>query len=257
MRDALVDREPLELVEDRDSASRRSCRGGRRGRSRPCRSAAAAPPSCGSAPATSRCAARVSLVEIERGARRPRRMPLGEAERVEVVAGRLDLAAVDDLVAEAEEDVLDVATHQRRRMERAARARSCASARAAPPAASRRPARSRASPRARPALELLLLRGERRLDRLAHGVERHAGLAVAHFAQRELQRTLAAEVANRVTSESSASDLASAAAASASFSRSSGPRGRPYPTVSPPFAGTGTDGGSRPGSCCGGDDACC
>ena len=49
-------------------------------------------------------------------------MPVGEAEGVEVVPRRLDLAAVDDLVAEAEEDVLDVAAHQSRRVERAARA---------------------------------------------------------------------------------------------------------------------------------------
>jgi hypothetical protein len=47
-------------------------------------------------------------------------VPPGEAEGVEVVPGRLDLAAVDDLVAEPEEDVLDVATNLRRRMERAA-----------------------------------------------------------------------------------------------------------------------------------------
>ena len=36
-------------------------------------------------------------------------MPGREVERVEVVAGRLDLAAVDDPVAEPEEDVLDLA----------------------------------------------------------------------------------------------------------------------------------------------------
>ena len=47
-------------------------------------------------------------------------MPRREVERVEVVAGRLDLAAVDDLVAEAEEDVLDLAPDLRRGMERAA-----------------------------------------------------------------------------------------------------------------------------------------
>src|SRR6476646_4781928 len=38
--------------------------------------------------------------------------------------------------------------------------------------------------------------GERRLDRLAHGIERHAALAIAHVAQRELQRAPAAEIAN-------------------------------------------------------------
>jgi hypothetical protein len=39
---------------------------------------------------------------------RPRRVPGGEVEAVEVVVGGLDLAAVDDLVAEAEEDGLDL-----------------------------------------------------------------------------------------------------------------------------------------------------
>ncbi len=49
------------------------------------------------------------VVEEERLQRRPRRMPEREVERVEVVARRLDLAAVDDRVAESEEDVLDLA----------------------------------------------------------------------------------------------------------------------------------------------------
>ena len=57
------------------------------------------------------------VVEVERRARRACRMPRREAQRVEVVAGRFDFASVDDLVAEPEEDVLDVAAHLRRRME--------------------------------------------------------------------------------------------------------------------------------------------
>jgi hypothetical protein len=44
--------------------------------------------------------------------------------------------------------------------------------------------------------ELGLPCGERRLDGLAHRVERHAGIAVAHLAQCELQRALAADVAD-------------------------------------------------------------
>ena len=42
-------------------------------------------------------------------ARRAGRVGRREVERVEVVVGRLDLAAVDDLVAEPEEGVLDLA----------------------------------------------------------------------------------------------------------------------------------------------------
>ena len=44
------------------------------------------------------------------------------------------------------------------------------------------------------ALELVLSRRERRLEGLAHGVQRHPGLPVAHLPQRELQLTAAAEV---------------------------------------------------------------
>ncbi len=43
-------------------------------------------------------------------------------------------------------------------------------------------------------LELLLARRDSLFDRLAGGVQRHAGLAVAHLAQGELQRALPAEV---------------------------------------------------------------
>ncbi len=46
------------------------------------------------------------------------------------------------------------------------------------------------------ARELRLPGGERRLDRLAHGVERHAALAIAHVAQRELEGAPATEVAD-------------------------------------------------------------
>src|SRR5437870_10521758 len=44
------------------------------------------------------------------------------------------------------------------------------------------------------ALELVLLRLDRVLDRLPGGVQRHARLAVAHVAQRELQLALPSEV---------------------------------------------------------------
>ena len=126
-------------------------------------------------------------------------MPRREPERVEVVAGRLDLTAVDDLVAEPEEDVLDVAAHLCRRVERAAPARA-----ERPPLAAgdqlggqcdvdplRRELRVELG-----ALEPVLLRLDGVLDRYARRVERHAGLPVAYVAERELQRALAAEVAN-------------------------------------------------------------
>ena len=193
------------------------------------------------------------LVEEERVARRARRMPVGEAERVEVVAGRLDLAAVDDLVAEAEEDVLDVAAHERRRVERAARAQL------------RRPeqlgrqrhvdALGREPLLELGARELLLAGGERRLDRLAHGVERHAGLAVAHVAQRELERATGGRGSGRGPPRARrATSPRQRRRAPPSRDRRD-PRWRPYPTVSPPFAGTGTGGGSTPRLGCGGDDA--
>ena len=61
------------------------------------------------------------VVEEERLQRRARRVPGREVERVEVVARRLDLAAVDDRVAEAEEDVLHLAPDLSDEMELPAR----------------------------------------------------------------------------------------------------------------------------------------
>ena len=58
-------------------------------------------------------------VEEERVAGRARRVRGREGELVEVVVDGLDLAVVDDLVAEPEEGVLDDPARQRRRMERA------------------------------------------------------------------------------------------------------------------------------------------
>jgi hypothetical protein len=48
------------------------------------------------------------VVEEQRRERRAGRVPGRERERVEVVVGGLDLATVDDAVAEPEEDVLDL-----------------------------------------------------------------------------------------------------------------------------------------------------
>ena len=107
-------------------------------------------------------------------------MPVGEAEGVEVVARGLDLAAVDDLVAETEEDVLDVPPHLCRRMERTA------APRAHRPEQLRRQRdvdRLRREPRVELyPLELLLAGRERLLDRLARRVQGHPGLAVAYLA---------------------------------------------------------------------------
>ena len=171
-------------------------------------------------------------------------MPVREAESVEVVPGRLDLAAVDDLVAEAEEDVLDVAAHERRRMERAARPQL------------RRPeqlggqrhvdALGREPLLELGARELVLPRGERGLDGLAHGVERHAGLAVAHVAQRELQRAAAAEVADADLGERGQRPRLGCGGERLLLEVVGIHAWRPYPTVSPPFSGMGTGGIDAP-----------
>src|SRR5665213_830739 len=126
-------------------------------------------------------------------------MPRREPERVEVVTGRLDLPAVDDLVAEPEEDVLDIAAHLRRRMERAAPARA-----KRPPfrAGDQFRRKCDVDPFGRePRVELVpldsvLLLLDGLLDRLPRSVERHARLPVTHVAERELQVALAPEIAN-------------------------------------------------------------
>ena len=126
------------------------------------------------------------VVEEERRERRARGMAGREVERVEVVAGRLDLAAVDDAVAEPEEDVLDLAPDLRDQVEPPSRV-----------AADRQrdvDALLAESPVELRPRELRLARVDGRLDPLAHGVEAHARLAVAHLAQRELELALASEV---------------------------------------------------------------
>ena len=118
-RDALVDGEPLDLVEDRrvrrvgrvapvdaaerDDVDRRLLRLHRADLRR------------------RRLGAEHGLVvDEERRERRARRVARREVERVEVVARRLDLAAVDDPVAEPEEDVLDLAPDLRDQVQAAA-----------------------------------------------------------------------------------------------------------------------------------------
>ena len=108
-----------------------------------------------------------------------------EGQRVEVVPRRLDLPAVDDAVAEAEEDVLHLAAYLRNRVEVTAR-----------PAADRQ--RDVDALLGQTAVEvgageLRLTRVERRLELLANGVQRHPRLAVADVSQRLLEGALATE----------------------------------------------------------------
>jgi len=107
-------------------------------------------------------------------------------ERVEVVPDGLDLTAVDDLVAEPQEDVFDLPDDLRQRMQAAT--------------SQRRPGQrdverlvelGQLGP-----LELGLPSVERGLEPLAYGVERRAGLAVSNAAERLLQLALASQVAD-------------------------------------------------------------
>ena len=109
-----------------------------------------------------------------------------EVERVEVVVRRLDLATVDDAVAQAEEDVLHLAPDLRDQVQLAA---------AVPTDGQRHVDALRGQPGVElGALQLGLAGIDRRLEPLAHGVEGHPGLAVAHLAERLLERALATEI---------------------------------------------------------------
>ena len=120
---------------------------------------------------------------------------LFRSERVEVVARRLDLAAVDDLVAESEEDVLDVAPGLRRGVQRAAPA--------GPHAAEHLGGERHVGAfRGELVVELGVAdRGaagiERLLDLLADRVQADPGLAVADLAELQLQRARATEPLDR------------------------------------------------------------
>ena len=184
-RDALVDRQPLDLVEDRrvggvrrvaavgaaerDDVDRRLLRLHRADLGR------------------RRLGAQHRLVVEEEGCeRRAGRMARREVERVEVVARRLDLAAVDDLVAEPEEDVLHLAPDLRDQVQPAARV----------PARGQRhvdPLGGQPLVQLGPG-ELGLAGVDRRLEPFAHGVQRHARLAVAHLPQGLLEGALATEI---------------------------------------------------------------
>ena len=126
------------------------------------------------------------VVDEERRERRARRVAGREVEGVEVVARRLHLAAVDDPVAEPEEDVLDLAPDLGDQVQPAAGV--AAGGQRDVDALGRQP-RIELRPR-----QLGLAGVDRGLEPLAHGVQRHPGLAVAHLAQRLLDRALAAQV---------------------------------------------------------------
>ena len=162
------------------------------------RSAAAAPPSRAPASARCACAARPSLArrDVERVRARARRVRRVVVERVEVVVDGLDLGALDDGEAEADEDVLDLAP---RRRSAGAGARPAAAARRA---ASRRRGRSPAARSSSPRLELGAARLDQRLERLARlvgGLADRAALLrrqLGDAAQQVRQLGLAPEVAD-------------------------------------------------------------
>ena len=114
-------------------------------------------------------------------------MPRVEGELVEVVLDRLDLAVVADLVAEAEEGVLDLPPRLRDRVQVAERERLARQRDVDTSSVSRRSSAARSS----------LLCGASTRPRAGRGaVQRHAGLAVADCAQRLRELALAAEVAH-------------------------------------------------------------
>ena len=118
--------------------------------------------------------------------RRPGRVDEREVEGIEVVVSRLDLAAVDDRIAEAEEDVLELPPDLRDQVQ---------------VATANRGARDRDVDallgEAAVELELsefFLAHADGHLERLAEPVELHSGVAVANFSKRELELALTPEV---------------------------------------------------------------
>ncbi len=107
-------------------------------------------------------------------------------QRVEQVVRRLDLAALDDLVAHAEEDVLDLAPHLRDQVQAAAPLR-LARQRDVELLLPERPVELGA-------LEGRLPLGDCLLDPLARRVQGHPGLAAANRAKRLLQLALSSQV---------------------------------------------------------------
>ena len=111
-------------------------------------------------------------------------MPFRERELVEVELDGLDLPVVPNLVAEPEERVLDRSPDLRDQVQLSERRR----------VAGERHVEVGILDDVGGELAFALL--QRILDRSAGRVQCHAGLAVAHLAERELQRALAAEIAD-------------------------------------------------------------
>jgi hypothetical protein len=115
-------------------------------------------------------------------------MPGREVERVEVVARRLDLAAVDDLVAEPEEYVLHLASDLRDEVKVTA-PRALARERHVDRVLAQLPLELRRLERCTPV-------GDPGLEPVAEGVQRHAGLAVTDGAQRLRQLGFPPQIAD-------------------------------------------------------------
>src|SRR5262249_11788770 len=128
------------------------------------------------------------LVEEKRRPVRARRVPRVEGELVEVVLGGLDLAVVADLVAEAQERVLDLAPRLRDRVQVPER-QLVARERDVDDVLGERAAELGA-------VELVPARVERSLECRLQRVERDAGLAVSNAPQRLREIALAAEEAD-------------------------------------------------------------
>ena len=111
-------------------------------------------------------------------------MPLRERELVEVELDRLDLPVVPHLVAQPEEGILDGSPDLRDQVQLSQR----------PLLAGKRDVEVDVLHDVGGELALALL--QRLLDPGTRCVQRHPGLAVTYFAQRELEWALAPEVAN-------------------------------------------------------------
>ena len=127
------------------------------------------------------CSSRKNVASAERAG-----WPAGKFSAVEVVVGRLDLASVDDPVAEAEEDVLDLAADLRHEVQPATR-RSAHRKRHVDPLL-RQPRSSSARSSSARAL------GDGVLDPPLRLVQRAPGLGVPHLPQRERKRALPPQV---------------------------------------------------------------
>ena len=140
---------------------------------------------------------------------------------VEVVVGRLDLAAVEDLVAEPEEDVLDLAADLGDQVQVAARGADAREGDVDLLGRQRAVELGRARARRARSSTAASRRSRRAFRRIA-------GLAVAHLAQRLLEVALPAEVADAQPRRARSSVAALEIALRASFSSLSASTRRLY-----------------------------